>query len=248
MSQPPISQHQGAMKPAQKRRTGSGGRRDAMARRAAEKDGRERELPNESSRVQRRHMNVEDVLPLPPDVGARLRGRGRAGGMGPEELLLSPKPLPLPPIPALLLLPPGSVAASVVPSMARSGSAKPSDWLLGPRVDGERMVEYEGSSAPGATAVSSASSPSIESESAVTKLPVRSEPASSYTVETSCLPERCDTGGYVGRISNGECEMFKGGRTGGWVEVASVRRELVEVAEIDRFKGRRKNAEYDEPV
>jgi hypothetical protein len=37
--------------------------------------------------------------------------------------------------------------------------------------------------------------------------------------------------------------MFKGGRTGGWVGVASVRRELVEVAEIDRFNGRRKKAE-----
>lgn len=30
--------------------------------------------------------------------------------------------------------------------------------------------------------------------------------------------------------------------------VAFVRRELVEVAEIDRFNGRRKKAEYDEPV
>jgi hypothetical protein len=32
------------------------------------------------------------------------------------------------------------------------------------------------------------------------------------------------------------------------VGVAFVRRELVEVAEIDRFNGRRKKAEYDEPV
>ena len=30
--------------------------------------------------------------------------------------------------------------------------------------------------------------------------------------------------------------------------VAFVRRELVEAAEIDRFNGRRKNAEYEEPV
>lgn len=30
--------------------------------------------------------------------------------------------------------------------------------------------------------------------------------------------------------------------------VAFVRRELVEVAEIDRFSGRRKKAEYVEPV
>lgn len=42
--------------------------------------------------------------------------------------------------------------------------------------------------------------------------------------------------------------MFKGGRMGACVGVASVRRELVEVAEIDRFNGRRKKAEYDEPV
>ena len=40
----------------------------------------------------------------------------------------------------------------------------------------------------------------------------------------------------------------KGGRTGGCVGVAFVRRELVEVAEIDRFNGRRRKAEYDEPV
>lgn len=33
----------------------------------------------------------------------------------------------------------------------------------------------------------------------------------------------------------------------GCVDVASVRRELVEVAEIDRLNGRRKKAEYDEP-
>ena len=37
--------------------------------------------------------------------------------------------------------------------------------------------------------------------------------------------------------------MFKGGRVGGWMDVTLVRRELVEVAEIDRFKGRRKKAE-----
>lgn len=37
--------------------------------------------------------------------------------------------------------------------------------------------------------------------------------------------------------------MFKGGRTGGWMEVTFVRSELVDVAEIDRFKGRRKKAE-----
>ena len=62
----------------------------------------------------------------------------------------------------------------------------------------------------------------------------------------SCWPARCETGGNTGRISSGE--MFKGGRTGGWVGVAFVRRELVEVAEIDRFNGRRKKAEYVEPV
>jgi hypothetical protein len=33
-----------------------------------------------------------------------------------------------------------------------------------------------------------------------------------------------------------------------WVGVAFVRRELVEVAEIDRFKGRHRKAEYVEPV
>jgi hypothetical protein len=37
--------------------------------------------------------------------------------------------------------------------------------------------------------------------------------------------------------------MFKGGRVGGWMEVTLVRSELVDVAEIDRFKGRRKKAE-----
>jgi hypothetical protein len=35
---------------------------------------------------------------------------------------------------------------------------------------------------------------------------------------------------------------------GSCVDVAFVRRELVEVAEIDRFNGRRKKAEYDEPM
>jgi hypothetical protein len=42
--------------------------------------------------------------------------------------------------------------------------------------------------------------------------------------------------------------MFKGGRVGGWIEVAFVRRELVDVAEIDRFTGRRRKAEYVDPV
>jgi hypothetical protein len=56
-------------------------------------------------------MNVSDVLPLPlpPDVGTRLRGRGRAGGTMPNALLLLPSPEPLGP-----LLPLGSVAVSVV--------------------------------------------------------------------------------------------------------------------------------------
>lgn len=160
-----MSQHQGARKPAQKRRTGSGGRRDLTARRAAEKDGRESLLPMESSRVHRRQMNESVVLPLPPDVVTRLRGRGRAGGTGPKALplLLSPKPLPL-----------GSVAVSVVPSVARSGS----DLLPGGEVE-DRMVEFEGPGAFGATIESSSPSSSSESERAVMKLPVRSEPASS---------------------------------------------------------------------
>jgi hypothetical protein len=113
-------------------------------------------------------MNASVVLPLPPDVGTRLRGRGRAGGTLPNalELLPSPEPLPL-----------GSVAVSVVvPWVARSGS----DLLPGCVVD-EKVVEFEGPGAPlGAAAVSSASSSSLsESARAVTKLPVRSEPASS---------------------------------------------------------------------
>jgi hypothetical protein len=101
------------------------------------------------------------------------------------------------------------------------------------------MVECEGPWASGDATLSS--SPLIATERAVTKLPVRSEPASSYTVETSCWPARWDTGGYAGRSSNGE--IFKGGRMGGWVDVAFVQRELVEVAEIDRFRGLRKKAE-----
>lgn len=78
----------------------------------------------------------------------------------------------------------------------------------------EKVVEFEGPTgacAIGATIAFSASS-SSESERAVTKLS-RSEPASSKTVETSCWPAWCDTGGHPGRISTGE--MFKGGRTGG---------------------------------
>jgi hypothetical protein len=35
---------------------------------------------------------------------------------------------------------------------------------------------------------------------------------------------------------------------GSCVDVVFVRRELVEVAEIDRLNGRRKKAEYDEPM
>jgi hypothetical protein len=59
--------------------------------------------------------------------------------------------------------------------VARSGSS-----LLPGCVDDEKVVEFEGPGALGATAVSSASSSSLsESERAVTKLPVRSEPASS---------------------------------------------------------------------
>ena len=163
-----MSQHQGAMKPAQKRRMGSGGRRDLTARRTAEKDGRESPLPIESSRVHRRQMtsDVLPPLPLPPGVVTRLRGRGRAGATGPKALLLllSPRRLPL-----------GCVVVSVVPSMPRSRS----DLLPGCVVD-DRMVEFEGpAGAFGATTECSASSSSSESERAVTKLPVRSEPASS---------------------------------------------------------------------
>jgi hypothetical protein len=167
-----MSQHQGARKPAQKRRMGSGGRRDLIARWAAERDGREsRLLPTESWRVHRCQMDPSDPLPLPPDIGARarLRGRGRAGGTGPNALLLlllmSPEPLPL--------LPP----SAVVPSVALSGSD-----LLPSCVVAKRVVEFEGPAgawANGATVAFSGSSSSSESERAVTKLPVRSEPASS---------------------------------------------------------------------
>jgi hypothetical protein len=144
-----------------------------MARWAAEKEGRLSPLlPTESRRVHRCQMDPSDPLPLPPDVGARLRGRGRAGGTGPKALLLlllmSPEPLPLPPV----LLP-----SAVVPSMALSGS----DLLPG-CVVAEKVVEFEGPAwawANGATITFSASSSSSESERAVTKLPVRSEPASS---------------------------------------------------------------------
>jgi hypothetical protein len=171
-----MSQHQGAMKPAQKRRMGSGGRRDTTARRAAEKEGRESALPKESSRVHRRQM-TSDVLPLrlrlPPDVVTRRRGRGRAGDTGPNALLLVASPEPLPLTPPLLLL--GSVTVSVVPSVVMSGS----NLLPGCVLD-EKVVEFEGpAGAYGVTMVSSTSSPSSESERAVTKLPVRSEPASS---------------------------------------------------------------------
>jgi len=139
-----------------------------MARWAAEKEVREsRLLPTESWRVHRCQMDPSD--PLPPEVGARLRGRGRAGGTGPNALMLlllmSPEPLPLPPI---LLL------RAVVPSVALSGS----DLLPGCVV--VEKVEFEGPAGAwviGATLESSSSS--SESERAVTKLPVRSEPASS---------------------------------------------------------------------
>lgn len=85
-------------------------------------------------------------------------------------------PEPLPPLPPLLL-PLGNVAVSVVvPSVTLFGSD-----LLPDDVNAER-VEFEGpaeSWACGATVVFFASSSSSESERAVTKLPVRSEPASS---------------------------------------------------------------------
>jgi hypothetical protein len=42
--------------------------------------------------------------------------------------------------------------------------------------------------------------------------------------------------------------MFKGGRVGGCVGVGFVPKELVDVAEIDRLTGRRRKAEYVEPV
>ena len=136
-----------------------------MARWAAEKEGRESPLlPTESWRVHRCQMGPSDPLPL--DVGARLRGRGRAGGTGPKALMLlllmSPEPLP---------------PSEVVPSVALSGS----DLLPGCVVV-KRVVEFEGPAgawAIGATVPFSAPSSSSESESAVTKLPVRSEPASS---------------------------------------------------------------------
>ena len=143
-----------------------------MARWAAEKEGREGPLlPTESRRVHRCQMDPSESLPLPPDIGARLRGRGRAGGMVPNALLLLMSPEPLP------LLPPILLPSAVVPSVALSGS----DLLPG-CVVAERVVEFEGPAgawANGATTSFSASSSSSESERAVTKLPVRSEPASS---------------------------------------------------------------------
>jgi hypothetical protein len=128
------------------------------ARRAAEKEGRESALLKESSRVHRRQMNVSGVLPLrlPPDVVTRRRGRGRAGGTGPNALLplASPEPLPLPL---------GCVAVSVVPSVVISGS----NLLPGCVLD-EKVMEFEGpAGAFGATILSSTSS-SSESERAVT--------------------------------------------------------------------------------
>ena len=131
-----------------------------MARWAPENEGRESLLlPTESRRVHRCQMDPSD--PLLPDVGARLRGRGRAGGTGPNALLLlllllllmSPEPLPLL-FPVLL----------------------PSAAVL------KRVVEFEGPAGAwtiGATVAFLASSSSSESERAVTKLAVRSEPASS---------------------------------------------------------------------
>ena len=147
-----------------------------MARCAAENEGRESPLlPTESWRVHRCQMDPSDSPPLPPDIGARLLGRGRAGGMGPNALLLllllvmSPEPLPL--------LTPILLPSAVVPSVALSGP----DLLPG-CVVAERVVEFEGPAgawANSATTSFSASSSSSESERAVTKLPVRSEPASS---------------------------------------------------------------------
>jgi hypothetical protein len=145
-----------------------------MARWAAEKEGRESPLlPTESWRVHRRQMDPSD--PLPPDVGTRLRGRGRAGGMGSNALLLLllllMSPEPLPPLPPVLL------PNVVVPSVTLSGS----DLLPG-CVVAEKVVEFEGPTgawASGATITFPGSSSSSESERAVTKLPVRSEPASS---------------------------------------------------------------------
>jgi hypothetical protein len=141
-----------------------------MARWAAEKEWRESRLvPTESWRVHRCQMDPSDPLPLPPDVGARLGGRGRAGGTGPNALLLlllmPPEPLPL--------LPPVLLPSAVV----LSGSD-----LLPFCVAAKRVVEFEGPAGAwvkGATVTFSASSSSSESERAVTKLPVRSEPASS---------------------------------------------------------------------
>jgi hypothetical protein len=138
-----------------------------MARCAAENEVREsRLLPTESWRVHRCQMDPSD--PLPPEVGARLRGRGRAGGTEPNALMLlllmSPEPLPLPPILPL---------RAVVPSVALSGSDLPGCVVV-------EKVEFEGPAGAwviGATLESSSSS--SESERAVTKLPVRSEPASS---------------------------------------------------------------------
>jgi hypothetical protein len=59
------------------------------------------------------------------------------------------------------------------------------------------VVEPEGprkSTAPLA-AGDDVSSASLATDGAVTKLPVRSEFASSYTVENCCGPARCETGG-----------------------------------------------------
>ena len=145
-----------------------------MARWAAEKEGRESPLlPTESRRVHRCQMDPSDPLPLPPDIGTRLRGRGRAGGTGPNALLLLllMSPEPLPPLPPILL------PSAVVPSVALSGSD-----LLPDCVVVEKAVEFEGPTGAwvsGVTIAFSVSSSSSESERAVTKLPVRSEAASS---------------------------------------------------------------------
>lgn len=142
-----------------------------MARCAAEKEGRDsRLLPTESRRVHRCQIDPSD--PLLPDVSTRLRRRGRAGGTGPNALLLLllMLPEPLPPLSPVLL------PSVVVPSVALSGY----DLLPG-CVVAER-VEFEGPAgawATGATITFSSSSSSSESVRAVTKLPVRSEPASS---------------------------------------------------------------------